>query len=253
MFKVHHPSYTYKYAYRGLVPIKDAVGAIGSDLASNRTLYMGKDGHVLTFPVAHGELMNVVAFRHDTEEWTNQRLTIPSKREEAIRDFMGWGGAVKAIMNLLLDNLDRWAIFDLGDHPVPFYNKGRICIAGDAAHATSPHHGAGAGFCIEDSAILAELLVEAWKHLGSSSPLLSKYTILEKTLQTFDSVRRERTQWLVQSSRVVADLYEWRDNECGQDAVKIKQELVARNHEIWNVNLEHMAEVARKQLATNLL
>ena len=41
-------------------------------------------------------------------------------------------------------NLDCWAIFDTGAHPMPAYNKGRVCCVGDAAHATSPHHGAGA-------------------------------------------------------------------------------------------------------------
>ena len=40
----------------------------------------------------------------------------------------------------------QWAIFDLGDNPVPSFYKGRIAILGDAAHATSPHNGAGAGF-----------------------------------------------------------------------------------------------------------
>ena len=42
------------------------------------------------------------------------------------------------------DNCSQWAIFDLGKNPPPTYTKGRIAIIGDAAHATSPHHGAGA-------------------------------------------------------------------------------------------------------------
>ena len=54
--------------------------------------------------------------------------------------------------------IEQWAIYDLGENPVPAFYKGRVGIAGDAAHATSPHHGAGAGFCIEDSAVLATLL-----------------------------------------------------------------------------------------------
>jgi salicylate hydroxylase len=233
--------------------MKDAIQVIGPDLASNRTLYMGKNGHVLTFPVAHGDMMNVVAFRHDTKEWTHPRLTIPSKREEAIYDFQDWGHTVKAIMNLLAEDLDRWAIFDLGDYPVPFFNKGRICIAGDAAHATGPHHGAGAGLCIEDSAILAELLLEAQECLAGAVFPLSKEVILEKTLEAFNSSRRERTQWVVQSSRASADLYEWRDGECGQDLDKIKKELLWRNHKIWDVNLNDMAKSARKELKTKLL
>jgi salicylate hydroxylase len=243
-----YPSYTHKYAYRGLVPMDQAINAIGADLASNRALHMGKNGHVLTFPVAHGKLMNVVAFHHDPHEWKHERLTMPSQRGDAIHDFEDWGTNIKAIMNLLMDNLDRWAIFDLGANPLPFFNKGRVCIAGDAAHATGPHHGAGAGFCIEDSAILAELLLSLSQHLQSGDSPLSKEQGLERTLAAFDSSRRERTQWLVQSSRVSVDLYEWRDEKCGQDPVKIREELLWRNHKIWHVDLEDMAKSAREEL-----
>ncbi|KAI8183532.1 FAD-dependent monooxygenase azaH [Colletotrichum sp. SAR 10_86] len=48
-----------------------------------------------------------------------------------------------------------WGLFDLGDHPVPTFSRGRICLIGDAAHASTPHQGAGAGLCIEDAATLA--------------------------------------------------------------------------------------------------
>ncbi len=47
---------------------------------------------------------------------------------------------------MLTVDVFNWAIFDLGDHPVPSFHKGRICISGDAAHDTSPRQGAGEGF-----------------------------------------------------------------------------------------------------------
>lgn len=63
---------------------------------------------------------------------------------------------------------------------MPFYNKGRVVVLGDAGHASesmryygaivdceanavdkaSPHHGAGAGMCIESAAVMAELLAD---------------------------------------------------------------------------------------------
>lgn len=49
-------SFTGKYAYRGLIPMDKAREAIGDDLAMNSQMYLGKDGHVLTYPIDHGKL-----------------------------------------------------------------------------------------------------------------------------------------------------------------------------------------------------
>jgi salicylate hydroxylase len=242
------PSYTHKYAYRGLVPMEKAIAAIGEELATNRIMHMGKDGHILTFPVSHGRTMNVVAFHHESKDWESDKLVVPTTRAEAKRDFGEWGQNVKAIIDLLPDNLDKWGIFDLGDHPLSYFNKGRICVAGDAAHATGPHHGAGAGFCIEDSAVLSELLYVAWINLQGRKARKSKAEVLEDVLMVFDRTRRERTQWLVQSSRISADLYEWRDELCGRDPVKIKQELLWRNHKIWKVDIEEITRLSNMEL-----
>jgi 2-polyprenyl-6-methoxyphenol hydroxylase-like FAD-dependent oxidoreductase len=37
---------------------------------------------------------------------------------------------------------------------VPTFAKGRVCLAGDAAHASTPNQGGGAGFGIEDALVL---------------------------------------------------------------------------------------------------
>lgn len=242
------PSYTHKYAYRGLIQIEKAIEAIGEDMARSRIMYSGEGGHMLTFPVAHGKTMNVVAFHHDPQEWEGEQLVVPTTHAEARQDFVNWGHNVRAIIDLLQDDIDKWGIFDLGDNPLSNFSKGRVCVAGDAAHATGPHHGAGAGFCIEDSAVLAELLQVAWVNLQSGKARKSKAEVLESVLKVFDSSRRERTQWLVSSSRASADLYEWMDEACGKDPRKIKEELLWRNHKIWNVDIEDMTAASNRKL-----
>ncbi|KAH0037081.1 FAD/NAD(P)-binding domain-containing protein, partial [Aureobasidium melanogenum] len=245
---VAKPTYTHRYAYRGLLKMENAVKALGKDLATNRTMHLGQDGHILTFPVAHGKILNVVAFKYDPGEWTDSRLVVPTTKEDAKRDYKDWGNKVQAIVDLLEDKLDKWAIFDLGDHPVSTYAKGRVAIVGDAAHATGPHHGAGAGICIEDSAILAELLAVAWSRLEEQSTQVSKTKVLESVLKVFDEERRERTQWLVQSSRASVELYEWRDRLCKRDPAKIKEQILWRNHKIWRVDIDDMAAEANRKL-----
>lgn len=123
-----------------------------------------------------------------------------------------------------------------------FY-KGRVCITGDAAHATSPHHGAGAGLCIEDAAVLAELLSD--EHVTSKAHL-------EPVFATFDDERRARGQWLVQSSRRVGDCYEWRAEGVGKDFAKIEAEINERNAIIADVDMAKMCAKASRRLADRL-
>ena len=121
--------------------------------------------------------------------------------------------------------------------------KGRICISGDAAHATSPHHGAGAGLCIEDSAVLAELLAD--QHVQEPQHL-------EAVFATFNAERRERGNWLVQASRHIGDCYEWRAKGVGRDFAKIEAEINRQNGIIGEVDVAKMCEQAREELVKRL-
>jgi salicylate hydroxylase len=63
----------------------------------------------------------------------------------------------------------------------PNYAKGTVCIVGDAAHATPPWQGAGAGQALEDAIILSALFREA-----------KKKEDVENVLKAFHAVRRSR-------------------------------------------------------------
>lgn len=72
----------------------------------------------------------------------------------------------------------------------------------------------------------------------------------ETAFSVFDAQRRERGQWLVQSSRITGDIYDWMDPHCGSDSEKIKKELDWRTDKIWNVDTDAMmadAESAMKK------
>ena len=118
-----------------------------------------------------------------------------------------------------------------------------MCIIGDASHATSPHHGAGAGLCIEDSAVFAELLADRRVLTGEH---------LEALFATFDAVRRPRGNWLVQSSRWIGDYYEWQAQGIGRDLKKIEKEIEERNGIIADFDIEGSIANARRDLQTAL-
>lgn len=95
------PQFTGKVAYRGLIPMPKAVEALGNDLAENRQMYLGHRGHVLTFGVARGTLLNVVAF-HDAKDktkWEGEWIQ-PAQKDSLDRDFAGWGANVTKIMEV---------------------------------------------------------------------------------------------------------------------------------------------------------
>jgi salicylate hydroxylase len=63
---------------------------------------------------------------------------------------------------------------------------------------------------------------------------------LEMAFQAFDVVRRPRSQWLVQSSRRAADVYEGRNPQLGTDWDAIKKDILERQAIIWEADIHKM-------------
>lgn len=204
--------FTGKVAYRGLVPMERAIAAVGEDRARNRRMYFGHHGHMLTFGVAKGTFMNVVAF-HSTgsDAWEYSALVQPRTTEDFLRDFAGWGDAVTNIISAI-DKPEVWAIFD---HPkVDTFHKGRLVLLGDAAHTTSPHFGQGGGMSVEDAAILSSLVGHC-ASLSDISPMLKVY----------DSARVERTCSVIAASREQGRLCGFEVDRVGDDLEKVSEQL----------------------------
>ncbi|KAL2873683.1 hypothetical protein SGCOL_011166 [Colletotrichum sp. CLE4] len=186
------------------------------------------DAHIVTYPVAHGTMLNLVAHTSTTQEWpSDTQFTLSATVDDCIKDLKAFSPRMQKAIQLL-KVLDRWALFDLGDHPVPTFAKGRICLLGDAAHASTPHQGAGAGICIEDAAVMASLLADE-KVRDSAG--------VEAAFAAFDASRRERGQWLIRESRRAGELYDLR-TEHGRDFDKLREEVYSQAEELWNFDLE---------------
>lgn len=76
---------------------------------------------------------------------------------------------------------------------------------------------------------------------------------LEAVFAAFDGVRRERCQWLVQSSRRIGDCYEWRAEGVGRDFKKIESEINERLSIISDIDVKDVCEQARALLRRNRL
>ena len=149
IFGADHPAsdaqYTHKVAYRGLVPMDRAVEVLGPWKAGNFHHHVGPGAHLTHYPVANNTVLNVVVFLSDPNPWPdNKRMEVEGSREDVLTGLDGWHPTVLNLVKLLPDKLSKWALFDLCEFPAPSYNSGKVCLAGDAAHASSPHHGASA-------------------------------------------------------------------------------------------------------------
>ncbi|TGO41849.1 hypothetical protein BHYA_0015g00120 [Botrytis hyacinthi] len=237
------PVFSGKYAYRGLIPMEKAIGAVGEYLAKNSQMYLGHKSHILTFPIEKGATMNVVAFQTQPDgKWENEKWVIPMKESDMFSDFEGWGKDAKHILSLM-EKPDVWALFD--HPPAPTYYKGRLVLSGDAAHASTPHQGAGAGQAIEDAFVLSNLLGDC-KEVGD----------IEGAFRAYDELRRPRSQKVVKTSREAAELYEFENEEDVRgDGVDVniesmKKKLVERCKWIWNEDLGAQLDSARRVMRT---
>lgn len=226
-----NPTFTGKYAYRGLIPMEKAAKALGDELARNSQMYLGRHGHVLTFPIENGKTMNVVAFQTKMDgKWEDERWVLPMKKEDMFADFEGWGESVQKVLSLM-EKPDVWALFD--HPPAPTYFKGHFALLGDAAHASTPHQGAGAGQAIEDAFILSNLLGQ-----------VNSVDEMERAFYAYDAVRRPRSQKVVATSRDAAKIYEFEDEKLKSNLVMIKRTLEMRYDWIWNEDLPQQLKTA---------
>ncbi|KAJ8106762.1 hypothetical protein OPT61_g9327 [Boeremia exigua] len=221
--------YSGKYAYRGLIPMDKAVEMLGEEVAANSSIFMGYHGHILTFPVQKGKTMNVVAF-NSSKTWDDDKWVVTTSKERMEADFAEWGPQVQKIVGAM-EKPDVWALFM--HPPCHTFYKGRLCLLGDAAHATTPHQGAGAGMCIEDSYILANLIKD-----------VKSVNDLEPAFKAFDQVRRERTQKNVTTSQEAGMLYDL--ELLGDDLEKIEHSFLTRMQWIWEFDIEAQLKEAQE-------
>lgn len=135
-----------------------------------------------------------------------------------------------------MTDIDFWALYDL-NHLSTFYQS-NIALLGDAAHASTPHQGAGAGQAIEDAFIMSELLANV---------ALQRPQDIIPAFKAYDAIRRARSQKVVSTSRAAGEIYKF-TSHLGDDIEKIRHDILARHNWIWNEDMQVQAERAKAML-----
>ncbi|MDH7798374.1 MULTISPECIES: FAD-dependent monooxygenase [unclassified Beijerinckia] len=138
-------------AWRGLVPMERLPVHLRRLVGSN---WVGPGGHVITYPVRGGSILNFVA-AIERDNWAVDSWTERGTIEECAADFVGWHDDIQAMVR----NLEvpyKWAL--LGREPLQQWAVGRVTLLGDASHPTLPMLAQGANMAIEDGMVLARCI-----------------------------------------------------------------------------------------------
>ena len=179
MFGDGRAEFTGIMAWRGLVPM-ERLPEHQRRLVSNA--WLGVGGHVVTYPLRRGELLNFVA-AIERDDWRVESWTVAGTTEECLRDLAPWHDDVKTIVRHI-DTPYKWAL--LGRQPLDHYAEGRVCVMGDAAHPTLPFLAQGANMALEDAIVIARCLED--------------YADVAVALHHYEQARLERTAAIVRGS-----------------------------------------------------
>lgn len=128
------------------------------------------------------------------------------------------------------------AAHGLFEHPpAPRYTRDRICLVGDAAHATPPHQGAGAAMAVEDAYVLSNILAE-----------VKSVDEIQLAFDAYEKVRMERTHELVASSNEAGRLWDLEMEGIEDDLEKLQEHVQHRFDWIWNVDLIQQVTEAKE-------
>lgn len=183
------PRFTGQIAWRGMVPVQ---GLPASVIEPVSVSWLGEKKHIIQYGVRQRKFINYVAIVA-TEEWTEEGWNRLADVSEVIETFSGWHEDILALLKATpTDNCYKWGLFDRA--PLEEWGRGRVTLLGDAAHPMLPFMAQGSAMAIEDAVVLGRALSSSSSH--------------EKGLRRYETIRRERTDWIVQQSRMATDLYQ---------------------------------------------
>lgn len=142
--------YTGKCAVRTVVPIEEVPQAL------NRTevhLWLGRDVHVVHYPVNAGRAVALVAIFDDRSiaiDWST-----PCDRDWVTARTNSFDPLLRELL-AAPDNWRRWSLLALREQPR--FIVGRMALLGDSAHPILPFLAQGGVMALEDAVIIADAL-----------------------------------------------------------------------------------------------
>jgi salicylate hydroxylase len=195
LFPETQPQFSGLIAWRGTI---DA-GQLPRGLAAQRVqLWMGRNAHLVAYPMSGGRQINVVAILPGT--WNRPGWSEPGNAGDIKDQFSSrWPPSARMMIGAV-DEWRRWALFTIRDGGV--WNSGPMALLGDAAHAMLPFAAQGAAMAIEDAAVLAKCLGECLSDNAADSA-----ATVTAALRRYAGARRSRVARVQRHARQSGRIY----------------------------------------------
>jgi salicylate hydroxylase len=182
------PRFSERVAWRATVPADVVASEFREPIVH---LWLGRDSHLVHYPVNAGRTINIVAIAKAT--WQQPGWSVVSTAEEVRAHFAArrWSTMPRALL-AIPDRWLKWALFDRA--PLIRWGRGPVTLLGDAAHPMLPFLAQGAAMAIEDAAVLTGCI--------GKSP-----TELPVAMRNYEEKRRARTADVQRGARINAALY----------------------------------------------
>ena len=173
--------------------------------------YQSAEGNAGLVPLA-GDLMYLFLTSHEPSNPWMDPATLAEQMRQRLQGFTGLIGELRE--QISDSSQVVYKPMEVVFVNEPWY-RGRVLLIGDAAHATTPHLGQGAGMAIEDAIVLSEELTAGGD--------------VEQQLQRFMARRFERCQYISESSILAGDKEMQHDREF--DRIGLVKQMLARTAE----------------------
>ncbi|KAF7293057.1 FAD/NAD(P)-binding domain-containing protein [Mycena indigotica] len=138
-------------------------------------------------PCRHGKVVNVAAHHVDDRNQDQHEWSEKATMDDVLTEFSGFHPRYLKFLEQGQQPILRWQLRAL---PVlPTWIRGKALLLGDAAHATLPTIGQGAGMALEDAATIALLL-----------PQGSKVADIPERLKAYQELRKPRGEFVNRES-----------------------------------------------------
>ena len=138
-------------ACRGLIDMEHLPEEMRRPVGLN---WVGPCGHVVTYPLGNGSILNFVGIVED-KEWRDESWSTKGAYSDLAARLPDWHDHIHTMIKNITQPF-KWAL--VGRDPLPRWSGGRATLLGDACHPSLPFLAQGANMALEDAVVLARCL-----------------------------------------------------------------------------------------------